>query len=66
MGMAHAVLAQHGNNGTNTHNQGSTPIDGIFLPTPLIPKIHSGYLTCGKGIPSNHRELWINIPVAAL
>jgi len=52
--------------GLNTHNQGSNPIDGIFIPTTLIPAVTSGYLAFGKGIPSNHRAIWINVPLAAL
>jgi len=66
MGMAEAMITQHGDNGPNTHNCSSTPIDRIFLPTPLIPAIHSGYLAFGEGIPSDHRAMWIDIPVVAL
>jgi len=37
-----------------THNQGSMPIDGIFIPITLLEHCHAGYLAFGEGIPSNH------------
>jgi len=45
-----------------THNRGSLPIDGIFLPSALLDYCESGYLEFGEAIPSDHRALWINIP----
>jgi len=45
-----------------THNRGSLPIDGIFLPSTLIDHCDSGYLEFGEAIPSDHRALWIDIP----
>ncbi len=45
-----------------THNQGSFPIDGIFLPSVLLDHCESGYLEFGEAIPSDHRVLWIDIP----
>jgi len=36
------------------------------MPAQLIPNIQLGYLAFGEGIPSNHRLIWVNIPVAAL
>jgi len=44
-----------------THNRGSLPIDGIFLPSVLLNHCESGYLEFGEAIPSDHRALWINI-----
>jgi len=60
------VTTQHGQDAPNTHNRGSAPIDGIFMPAQLIPNIRSGYLAFGEGIPSDHRLIWVDIPVAAL
>jgi len=59
MGVTDAVTTQHGNQSPNTHNRGSMPIDGIFLPTNLIQTIQLGYLAFGKGVPSNHRAIWL-------
>jgi len=66
MGVTDAVTTQHGNQSPNTHNRGSMPIDGIFLPTNLIQTIQSGYLAFSEGIPSNHRVIWVDIPVTSL
>jgi len=65
-GLTDMVTTQHGDQAPNMHNQGSTPIDGIFVPTAFIPEIHSGYLAFGEGIPSDHRAVWIDIPIDML
>jgi len=65
MGLQDAVTTQHGKDAPNTHNRGSAPIDGIFLPLQLIHTIRSGYLAFGKGIPSDHCLIWVDIPAAA-
>jgi len=66
MGLVDAVTGQHGQLGPNTHNRGTNPIDGIFIPIALLPNVSSGYFAFGEGIPSDHRALWIDIPLAAL
>jgi len=66
VGLQEITITQHGNQGPNTYNWGTNPIDGIFIPTPLIQEVTSGYLAFGEGIPSDHWALWINIPIAAL
>jgi len=66
MGVTDAVTTQHGNQSLNTHNHGSAPINGIFLQANLMLTIQLGYLAFGKGIPSNHWVIWVDIPVAAL
>jgi len=66
MGLVEAVTGQHGQIGPNTYNRGTNPIDGIFIPNALLPHVSSGYLTFGEGIPSDHRALWIDIPLEAL
>jgi len=66
MGLVEAVTEQHGPEGPNTHNRGTTPIDGIFIPPLLLPQVTTGYFTFGEGIPSDHRALWIDKPLAAL
>jgi len=47
---------------TATHNRGSTPIDGIYVSTGLLPSITGGYLAFDVAIPSDHRALWVDIP----
>jgi len=66
MGLAEAITTQHGPNTPNMHNHRSKPIDGIFLEPNLIQTISSGYLAFGKGIPSDHWAVWINIPIGAM
>ena len=44
-----------------THHNGRYPIDGIFVSNTLHP-IRCGYLPFGD-FPSDHRALWIDIPV---
>jgi len=66
MGMNDVVTTQHGHSTPNTHNRGSTPINGIFLPVHLLLTIQSGYLAFGEGIPSDHRLIWVDLPVEAL
>jgi len=66
MGLVEAVTSQHGQLGPNTHNRGTNPIDGIFIPPSLLTNVMSGYFAFGEGIPSNHRALWIDTPLAAL
>ncbi len=45
-----------------THNHGSIPINGIFLPIMLVDQCRMGYLEFREAIPSNHRALWLDIP----
>ncbi len=66
MGLVEAITAIHGNTGPNTHNRGQHPIDGIFVPRQLVKSVMAGYYAFGKGIPSDHQVLWIDIPLDAL
>jgi len=66
LGMTEITIMQHGYQGPNTHNRGTNPIDGIFIPTNLIQTVQSGYFAFGEGIPSDHRAIWIDIPLATL
>jgi len=54
MGLRETMTTQHGIQGQNTYNQGTNPINGIFIPAHLIQEVTSGYLTFGEGIPSDH------------
>jgi len=49
-----------------TYNQGTKPIDGIYVSPDLLLLIQGGYLAFNAGIPSNHRALWIDIPGSLL
>jgi len=44
-----------------THNQGSLPIDGIFIPMMLVDQCSTSYLTFREALPSNHRALWLDL-----
>jgi len=44
-----------------THNHGSNPIDGIFIPFSLLDQCQTSYLEFSEAIPSDHQALWIDI-----
>jgi len=52
----------HHNRPPATHNCGSLPIDGIFVPMTLVDQCTTGYLTFGEALPSDHRALWLDLP----
>jgi len=66
LGLSEVIITQHGTHRPNTHNHRQNPIDGIFLPNQLVQEVQSGYLAFGKGIPSDHRAVWVDLPIAAL
>jgi len=66
MGLVEVVTSQHGHLGPNTHIRGTNPIDGIFIPPQMVLNVMSGYFAFREGIPSDHRALWIDIPLAVL
>jgi len=45
-----------------TYNCGSKPINGIFMPAHLLPHCHGRYLEFGKGVPSDHQVVWLDLP----
>jgi len=46
-----------------THNRGSKPIDGIFIPANLLHHSCGSYLNFGNGVPSDHRAVWLELPL---
>jgi len=46
-----------------THNRGSRPIDGVFIPIPLLRHACGGYLKFGEGILRDHRAIWLDLLV---
>jgi len=52
----------HHNRPPATHNQGSLPINGIFVPMTLVDQCSTGYLAFGEALPSDHCALWLDIP----
>jgi len=44
-----------------THNGGSNPINGIFVPFSLLDQCQTGYMEFSEALPSNHWALWIDI-----
>ena len=49
----------------NTHREGTRPIDGIFMSEDISAR-KSGYLNFDEGISSDHRAVWIDIPIKEL
>jgi len=48
------------------YNQGQFPIKGILLPSEWIPQVAGSYLAFDQGIPSNHRAVWVDLPINLL
>jgi len=57
-----AISTITGSPPTATYNQGTMPIDGIYVSPDLLLLIQGGYLAFDAGILSDHRALWIDIP----
>jgi hypothetical protein len=58
--MKEAIITKHGNNAPNTFNNGSVPIDGIFISNELSI-LAGGYTSTKWGMASDHRLLWLDI-----
>ncbi len=54
VGLVDIVMALHWQQPPATHNQGSTPINRIFVPVTLTEYCQVGYLVFGDAVPSNH------------
>jgi len=65
VGMAEVITSQH-QRPPETHNRGSHPIDGIFIPLSLLDKCQTGYLGFGEALPSDHRALWIDVDAQSI
>jgi len=46
-----------------THNRGSKPIDGIFIPAQFLCHGCGSYLAFSEGVLSNHWAVWLELPV---
>jgi hypothetical protein len=57
VGLQEVIINRHGANGPPTFEQGSCPIDGLFV-TPTLLGLQCGYTSYWHG----HRCLWIDIP----
>ncbi len=63
--MIEGLTSQH-QRPPETHNRGSHPIDGIFIPLNLLEKSQTGYLEFGKVLPSDHRAVWIEVDAQSI
>ncbi len=61
VGLIAITMALHMQQPLATHNRGSLPIDGIFVPVTLLKICQVGYLTFGEAVPSNHQAVWVDI-----
>jgi len=66
LGLVELLTQLHTATPPATHQRGSKPIDGIFVPAHLIPVCRGGYLAFGDGVASDHRAIWFDIPAAAI
>ena len=62
--MVELLTHTHGNSAPATYQRGSHPIDGIFVSSSLLPDLACGYFPFGSGTSSDHRCLWVDIPLA--
>jgi len=62
LGFQDAITSMHHNNLSNTQ-LGQLSIDEIFLPSDWIPLITRGYLASDQGVPSDHRAVWVDLPI---
>jgi len=58
-----AISSLHGISLVPTHQRGSKAINGIFLSRSLLEEAKGGFLQFGKSMVSNHRAVWIDLPV---
>jgi hypothetical protein len=61
-GLRDVMIERHGPNAPATYNGGSLPIDGIFA-SPSISITQGGYLEFGYSSFTDHRCLWVDIPL---
>jgi len=59
LGLVEALTYLHPKGAPPTYQQGSRPIDGIFMEPQLLSFAARGYLSFGDAIPSNHQALWL-------
>ena len=66
LGLADAILSLHNDvPSPATHNRGSNTIDGIFV-TASLQAISGGFCMFNTMLLSDHRALWIEIPLTSL
>ena len=65
IGLIDAILSLHTAPSPATHNRGSNTIDGIFV-TATLRALSGGFCMFNKMLLSDHRALWIDIPLVAL
>jgi len=66
LGLVELLTQLHTAQPPATHQRGSKPIDGFFVPAHLIHVCHGGYLAFGDGVASDHRAIWLDIPAVAI
>jgi len=66
LGLVELLTTLHSSTPPATHQRGSKPIDGFFVPTHLAHLCRGGNLSFGDGVVSNHRAVWLDIPSAAV
>jgi len=66
LGLKDAVITFHHASPPNTYNQGQFPIDRIFLQAEWIPQVTGSYLAFDQGVPSDHRAIWVDLPIDLL
>ena len=63
-GLKEFITHSHGlNSAPATHQAGSVPIDGIYISESLLPFVRGGYMGFAQATLSDHRALWIELPL---
>jgi len=66
LGLVELLTTLHSSTPPATHQRGSKPIDGFFVPAHLAHLCRGGNLSFGDGVASDHRAVWLDIPSAAV
>ena len=61
LNMREVLIDKHGKDGPETYDNGSKPVDGIFVSSHININ-GGGYLEFGTFSDTDHRALWIDVP----
>jgi len=66
VGLIEVTMVLHTQKPPATHNQGSLPINSIFVPVTLLKQCWMRDLAFGNAVPSDHQAVWLNIPAQCM
>jgi len=66
LGLVEAITWLHPQGVPPTFQQGSQPIDGIFVAPQLLDMATGRYLSFGNAVPIDHRAIWLDLSLPAI